>query len=153
MSFDFFPSYFKWTYGNPAAGPSAKLPRHAFLFLREQVRNSSFRELPRSRFFNDFSRSASAVTRGASAKVFSRGCVQVCYCMLLCICWWAGHSDNVFGCTGWRVLPPRLSVPPRERFASAKLPRSFRKEYEHFYQELRSLPPCVYHGSCKTITS
>ena len=22
---------------------------------------------------------------------------------VICICWWAGHSDNVFGCTGWRV--------------------------------------------------
>ena len=47
----FFPSYFKWTYGNPSAGPSAQLPRPAFLLPREQVQNSSFRELPRSRFF------------------------------------------------------------------------------------------------------
>ena len=22
---------------------------------------------------------------------------------VICICWWAGHSDNVFGCTGWQV--------------------------------------------------
>ena len=84
---------------------------------------------------------------------------------VICICWWAGHSDNVFGCTGWRVkntyyikviqsntfrfrtsqmahtcdilgwvnhfswsyLPygwaRGLSMPPRERFASAKLPQ------------------------------
>ena len=66
---------------------------------------------------------------------------------VICICWWAGHSDNVFGCTGWRVKNTYyikvilfkwargLSMPLRERFASAKLPRSFRKEHEHFYQK------------------
>ena len=41
MSFDFFPSYFKWTYGNPSAGPSAQLPRPAFLLPREQVQNAA----------------------------------------------------------------------------------------------------------------
>ena len=42
LSFDFFPSYFKWTYGNPSAGPSAQLPRPAFLLPREQVQRVDF---------------------------------------------------------------------------------------------------------------
>ena len=79
----FIPSYFKWTYGDPSAGPSAKLPRPAFLLPREQVQTSSFRELPRSRFFFDFSRSASAVTRGASAKAFCTGCIYI-YIYMTC---------------------------------------------------------------------
>ena len=94
----FIPSYlyFSWTYGDP---PRA-LPRPAFLLPREQVQNSSFRELPRSKFFYDFSRSASAVTQGASARAFCRGCMDIC-CLYLLVgrAWW----DNVFGCTGWRV--------------------------------------------------
>ena len=71
--------------GRMATLPQA-LPRSfrpAFLLPREQVQNSSFRELPRSRCLKDFSRSASAVTRGASAKALSRGCVEVCYLYLL----------------------------------------------------------------------
>ena len=80
----FILSYFNWTYGHPSAGPSAKLPRPACLLPREQVQNSSFRELPRSRFFYDFSRSASAVTRGASAKAFYGGCMEM-YCLYLLV--------------------------------------------------------------------
>ena len=166
----FIPSYFKWTYGDPSADPSAKLPRPAFLLPREQVQNKSFRELPRSRFFFDFSRSASAVTPGASAKAFSRGCVEVCYLYLLVgrafwQCFWLywlasqkhilyqsntfrfrtsqmAHTCDILGWVNhfsWSYLPYKwargLSMPLRERFASAKLPRSFRKEHEHFYQK------------------
>ncbi len=40
---------------------------------------------------------------------------------------------KLFGGVAWKCAGG-LSVPPRENFASAKLPRSFRKEYEHFYQ-------------------
>ena len=102
----FIPSYFTWTYGHPSAGPSAKLPRPACLLPREQVQNSSFRELPRSRFFYDFSRSASAVTPGASAKAFCRGCMDMC-CLYLLVS--KALWDNVFGCTGWRVCLEHIS--------------------------------------------
>ena len=76
---------------DPSAGPSAKLPRPAFLLPREQVQSSSFRELPRNRFFYDFSRNASAFTRGASAKAFCTGCMEIC-------CWYllAGHCGTMF---------------------------------------------------------
>ena len=157
----FIPSYFKWTYGDPSADPSAKLPRPAFLLPREQVQNKSFRELPRSRFFFDFSRSASAVTPGASTKAFSRGCLEVCTCYLYLLvgrafwqCFWlywlasqkhilyqsntfrfrtsqmAHTCDIILGWVNhfsWSYLPYRwargLSMPLRERFASAKLPQ------------------------------
>ena len=140
----FIPSYFKWTYGDPSADPSAKLPRPAFLLPREQVQNKSFRELPRSRFFFDFSRSASAVTPGASAKAFSRGCVEVCYLYLLVgrafwqcfwLYWLASQKHILYIKVILFKWARGLSMPLRERFASAKLPRSFRKEHEHFYQK------------------
>ena len=75
--------------------PSAKLPRPAFLLPRERVQNSSFRELPRNNCFYDFSRNASAVTRGASAKAFCTCCMEIC-CLYLLV----GRAlwDNVFGC-------------------------------------------------------
>ena len=119
---------------------------------------SSKQELPRSRFFYDFSRSASAVTPGASAKTFSRGCVEVCYLYLLVgrafwRCFWLywlasqkhtlyqsntfrfrtsqmAHTCDILGWVNqfsWSYLPYRwargLSMPLRERFASAKLPQ------------------------------
>ena len=147
----FFPSYFKWTYGNPSAGPSAQLPRPAFLLPRKQVQNSSFRELPRSRFFLDFSRSASAVTRGASAKALSRGCVEVCYLYFrMGEHGWTIFHDPIFHTDGlgvFQCLRVKGLLPQSFREASAKNMNTFTKNI------LRPLPACVYHVSCKTITS
>ena len=50
---------------------------------------------------------------------------------------------KLFGGVAWKCAGG-LSVPPRENFASAKLPRSFRKEYEHFYQTI----PKPYQNHC-----
>ena len=103
-------------------------------------------------------RSDSAVTPGASAKAFSRGCVEVCYLYLLVgrafrRCFWLywlasqkhilyqsntlrfrtsqmAHTCDILGWVNqfsWSYLPYRwargLSMPLRERFASAKLPQ------------------------------
>ena len=138
-----FPSYSNWTYGDPSAGPSAKLPRPASLFPREQTQNSRFRGVDLFTIFIEvLSQSHGALPR----KLF----VGVAWKCVICISWWAGHCDNVFGCTGgrvikvvhsdfelqrlqvrwvnhfsWSYLPYRwargLSVPPSERLASAKL--------------------------------
>ena len=97
----FIPSYFKWTYGDPSADPSAKLPRPAFLLPREQVQNKSFRELPRSRFFSISLEVLPRSHRELPRKLFL-GVAWKC-AHVICIYWWARHSDNVFGCTGWRV--------------------------------------------------
>ena len=114
----FIPSYFKWTYGDPSASPSAKLPRPAFFLLRKHVQNKSFRELPRSRIFNDFSRSASAVTPGASAKAFSRGCVEVCYLYLLVgrafwqcfwLHWLASQKHILYQSNTFRFRTPQMA--------------------------------------------
>ena len=85
----FFPSYFKWTYFNPSAGP-------AFLLPREQVQKSSFRTLPRSRFRTIFLEVLPRSHGELPRKLFLG---VACKCVN-CICWWAGYSDNVFGCTG-----------------------------------------------------
>ena len=174
----------------------ANLPRalpRSFRDLHFCFRESKFRTAASASFrgvdcFYDFSRSASAVTRGASAKAFCRGCMEMC-CLYLLVS--KALWDNVFGCTGWRVwstyqsntfrfwisqmantcdiswwvnhfawsyLPYKwaggLSVPPLEKFASAKLPRSFRKEHEHFYQNhTKIIANGVYHSSTRQKTS
>ena len=109
----FIPLYFKWMYGQPSAGPSAKLPRPAFLLSREQVQNSSFRELSRSSFFYDF------------LEVLPRS-----------------HGElprKLFGGVAWKCAGG-LSVPPRENFASAKLP-----------QKICTLLPKPYQNHCHVV--
>ena len=58
---------------------SASFREVEFLTISLEVLPRSHRELPRKLFLG------------------------VAWKCVICICWWAGHSDNVFGCTGWRV--------------------------------------------------
>ena len=81
--------YFSWTYGDPSAGPSAKLPRPAFLLPREQVQNSSFRGVNVFMIFLEvLPRSHGELPR----KLF----VGVAWTYVVCICWWAGHGGTMF---------------------------------------------------------
>ena len=129
----FFPSYFKWTYGNPSAGPfRAASATCIFASAREQVQNSSFRELRGVDFFRIFLEVLPRSHGELPRKLY----LGVAWKCVICILGWVNMAETIFS---WSYLPYRwargLSVPPRERFASAKLPRSFRKEYEHVYQK------------------
>ena len=119
----FFLHIFKWTYGNASAGPSAQLPRPAFLLPREQVQNSSFRELPRSRFFRIFLEVLPR-SHGELPRKLYLGVVWKC---VICILGWVNMGEpffmilssiqmdsGSFSASAWKVC---------FRKASAKLPQ------------------------------
>ena len=69
------------------------------LLPQEQVQNNSFHEFPRNNFFS-ISLEMFPRSHREFPQFFFLGVAWRC---VICICWWAGHSDNVFGCTGWKV--------------------------------------------------
>ena len=80
-------------YGNPSADPSAKLPRPAFLLLRElkfkTAASASFRGIDSwTVFLEVFRRSHGEFPR----KLF----VGVAWKCVVCLCWWAGHCGTMF---------------------------------------------------------
>ena len=109
-----FPHEFWFLYLHILLGHMATLPRalpRSFRDLHVCFRESKFKTAASASFrgvdfFYDFSRSASAVTRGASAKAFCRGRVEMC-CLYLLVS--KALWDHVFGCTGWRVCLEHIS--------------------------------------------
>ena len=113
-----------------AAAPANPISAGEFWFLFLHILNGRMATLPQAlpRSFRDlhvcfreskFKTAASASFRGVDIftiflevlpqshrelprKLFV-GRIGVEWKCAIWICWWAGHSDNVFGCTGWRV--------------------------------------------------
>ena len=142
--------------GRMATLPQA-LPR-SFRDLHFCFRESKFKTAASASFRGvDFCRIFLEVLPRSHGELPRKLHLGVAWKCVICILGWVnmGELVNHFS---WSYLPyrwaRRLSVPPRARFASAKLPRSFRKEYEHVYQKhTKTVASLCLPRPCKTITS
>ena len=102
------------------------LPRPAFLLPREfkTAASASFRGVDFFRIFLE----VLPRSHGELPRKFYLGVAWKC---VICILGWMNMGEPYLP----YIWARGLSVPPRERFASAKLPRSFRKKDKHFYQK------------------